>query len=192
MRRGAWPATTFSRDAPSSPGGEPFEQQGGSLRCSAIRAKGAFLKRSAGARLLTGGCSRMRKGWWCSPSSGISPGARIERPALDVSARRHPRLQNAGPHAPACMPSPAICRSREARPAGARQGKLIACQRAHGGTAFAPSCCMSHRTGVRRTDGSCATAIASACRVKARRIDLLVDEAELKRVPQRRRRASAP
>ncbi len=80
--------------------GEPFEPQGGLISLFGnIAPKGAILKRSAAdARLFE------HEGRAVVFSSLADLAARIDDPALDVTPQDVLVLQNAGPHAPECMP----------------------------------------------------------------------------------------
>jgi dihydroxy-acid dehydratase len=80
--------------------GEPFEPQGGLVALFGnLAPKGAILKRSAAdARLFE------HEGRAVVFSSLADLAARIDDPALDVDPQDVLVLQNAGPHAPECMP----------------------------------------------------------------------------------------
>ncbi len=94
-RRGATSTARSSRRASSR-----SSRRAGWSRCSATSRRRAP---SSSARRPTRGCSSTRAGRWCSPRSPISPRASTIRRSTstpqDVLV-----LQNAGPHAPECMP----------------------------------------------------------------------------------------
>ena len=69
----------------------------------AVRQSGAARARSSSARRPMPNCSSTRAARWCFPRSPISPRASTI-PELDVEPADILVLQNAGPHAPACMP----------------------------------------------------------------------------------------
>ena len=87
-----------ARSSPNS--ASRLSRKAGLSRCSAIlRRKGAILKRSAAdAKLFE------HEGRAVVFSSLADLAARIDDPALDVEPHDILVLQNAGPHAPACMP----------------------------------------------------------------------------------------
>jgi len=129
----------------------------------------------------------MRAGWWCSPRSLISPRAstipRSTSAADDILV-----LQNAGPHAPECMPESGylpipkklaqrgvkdMIRVSDARMSGTAFGTIV--------LHVTPDSASGGPLGLVRNGDRIRLS------VKERRIDLLVDEAELKR-----RAAAAP
>ena len=91
-------ATSIARSSPS--GQSRSNRRAAWSRCSAISRRRA---RSSNARRPTPDCSSTRAGRWCSLRWRISPRASTI-PTLDVEPADILVLQNAGPHAPACMP----------------------------------------------------------------------------------------
>ena len=94
---------------------KPFEPQGGLVALFGnLAPQGAILKRSAAdAQLFE------HEGRAVVFSSLADLAARIDDPALDVTPNDMLVLQNAGPHAPAACPKPAICRSPRSSPRAA-------------------------------------------------------------------------
>ena len=163
---------------------QPFEPQGGLVALFGnLAPKGAILKRSAAdARLFE------HEGRAVVFSSLSDLAARIDDPALDVSADDILVLQNAGPHAPECMPESGylpipkklaqrgvkdMIRVSDARMSGTAFGTIV--------LHVTPDSASGGPLGLVRNGDRIRLS------VKQRRIDLLVDEAEL-----RRRAAAAP
>jgi dihydroxy-acid dehydratase len=156
----------------------PFEPQGGLVALFGnLAPKGAILKRSAAdAKLFE------HEGRAVVFSSLADLAARIDDPALDVAPHDILVLQNAGPNAPEAMPEAGYLPIPKKL---ARQGikDMIRVSDARmSGTAFGTI--VLHVTPDAAAGGPLAL-VRSGDRirlsVKARRIDLLVDDAELKR-----------
>jgi dihydroxy-acid dehydratase len=162
----------------------PFEPQGGLVALFGnLAPKGAILKRSAAdSRLFE------HEGRAVVFSSLSDLAARIDDPALDVSADDVLVLQNAGPHAPECMPESGylpipkklaqrgvkdMIRVSDARMSGTAFGTIV--------LHVTPDSASGGPLGLVRNGDRIRLS------VKERRIDLAVDEAELKR-----RAAAAP
>jgi len=157
---------------------EPFEPQGGLVALFGnLAPKGAILKRSAAdARLFE------HDGRAVVFASLADLAARIDDPDLDVEPQDVLVLQNAGPHAPECMPEAGylpipkklaqrgvkdMVRVSDARMSGTAFGTIV--------LHVTPDSASGGRLGlVRNGDRICLS-------VKERRIDLLVDDAELKK-----------
>jgi dihydroxy-acid dehydratase len=157
---------------------EPFEPQGGLVALFGnLAPKGAILKRSAAdARLFE------HEGRAVVFASLADLAARIDDPDLDVEPQDVLVLQNAGPHAPECMPEAGylpipkklaqrgvkdMVRVSDARMSGTAFGTIV--------LHVTPDSASGGRLGlVRNGDRICLS-------VKERRIDLLVDDAELKK-----------
>jgi dihydroxy-acid dehydratase len=157
---------------------EPFESHGGLVALFGnLAPMGAILKRSAAdARLF------QHEGRAVVFSSLADLAARIDDPALDVAPQDVLVLQNAGPHAPECMPEAGylpipkklaqagvkdMIRVSDARMSGTAFGTIVlhvTPDSASGG----PLALVHHGDRIRLS-------------VKERRIDLMVEEAELKR-----------
>ena len=164
---------------------EPFEPQGGLVALFGnLAPKGAILKRSAAdAKLFE------HEGRAVVFSSLADLAARIDDPALDVDAARHPGAAERRPaRAGRACRRPAICRSRRSsRSAASRTWSAISDARMSG-TAFGtivlhvtPDAASGGPLGLVRNGDRIRLS------VKERRIDLLVEEAELEaRAPPRR------
>jgi dihydroxy-acid dehydratase len=157
---------------------EPFEPQGGLVALFGnLAPKGALLKRSAAdARLFE------HEGRAVVFSSLADLAARIDDPNLDVTPQDVLVLQNAGPHAPECMPEAGylpipkklalrgvkdVIRVSDARMSGTAFGTVVlhvTPDAASGG----PLGLVRHGDRIRLS-------------VKERRIDLLIEEPELKK-----------
>jgi dihydroxy-acid dehydratase len=157
---------------------EPFEPQGGLVALFGnLAPKGAILKRSAAdARLFE------HEGRAVVFASLADLAARIDDPDLDVDPQDILVLQNAGPHAPECMPEAGylpipkklaqrgvkdMVRVSDARMSGTAFGTIV--------LHVTPDSASGGRLGLVR-DGD-----RIRLSVKERRIDLLVDDAELKK-----------
>ena len=157
---------------------EPFEPQGGLVALFGnLTPKGAILKRSAAdARLFE------HEGRAVVFASLADLAARIDDPDLDVEPQDVLVLQNAGPHAPECMPEAGylpipkklaqrgvkdMVRVSDARMSGTAFGTIV--------LHVTPDSASGGRLGLVRNGDRIRLS------VKERRIDLLVDDAELKK-----------
>jgi dihydroxy-acid dehydratase len=157
---------------------EPFEPQGGLVALFGnLAPKGAILKRSAAdAKLFE------HEGRAVVFSSLADLAARIDDPDLDVNPQDVLVLQNAGPHAPECMPEAGylpipkklaqrgvkdMVRVSDARMSGTAFGTIV--------LHVTPDSASGGPLGLAR-DGD-----RIRLSVKERRIDLLVEDAELKK-----------
>jgi dihydroxy-acid dehydratase len=157
---------------------EPFEPQGGLVALFGnLAPKGAILKRSAAdAKLFE------HEGRAVVFSSLADLAARIDDPDLDVNPQDVLVLQNAGPHAPECMPEAGylpipkklaqrgvkdMVRVSDARMSGTAFGTIV--------LHVTPDSASGGPLG-RARDGD-----RIRLSVKERRIDLLVEDAELKK-----------
>jgi dihydroxy-acid dehydratase len=157
---------------------QPFEPQGGLISLFGnIAPKGAILKRSAAdARLFE------HEGRAVVFTSLADLAARIDDPALDVTPQDVLVLQNAGPHAPECMPEAGYLPiPKKLAQAGVKDMIRISDARMSG-TAFGtivlhitPDSASGGPLGLIR-DGD-----RIRLSVKERRIEALIDDAELKR-----------
>src|SRR4029450_1839141 len=138
---------------------------------------GAILKRSAAdAKLFE---HEGRAGVF---SSLAAPAARIDDPSLDVASQDVLVLQNAGPHAPECMPEAGYLPiPKKLSQSGVKDMMRVSDARMSG-TAFGtivlhvtPDSASGGPLGLARTGDRIRLS------VKQRRIDLMVDDAELKR-----------
>ncbi len=157
---------------------QPFEPQGGLISLFGnIAPKGAILKRSAAdARLFE------HEGRAVVFSSLADLAARIDDPALDVTPQDVLVLQNAGPHAPECMPEAGYLPiPKKLAQAGVKDMIRISDARMSG-TAFGTI--VLHITPDAASGGPLGY-IRNGDRirlsVKERRIEALLDDAELKR-----------
>jgi dihydroxy-acid dehydratase len=156
----------------------PFEPQGGLVALFGnLAPKGAILKRSAAdARLFE------HEGRAVVFSSLSDLAARIDDPALDVSADDILVLQNAGPHAPECMPESGYLPIPKKLAQRGVKDMIRVSDARMSGTAFGTI--VLHVTPDSASGGPLAL-VRNGDRirlsVKERRIDLKVDEAELKR-----------
>ena len=158
--------------------GRPLEAEGGLVALFGnLAPKGAILKRSAAdANLFE------HEGRAVVFSSLEDLAARIDDPALEVDAKDILVLQNAGPHAPACMPEAGylpipkklaqkgvkdMIRISDARMSGTAFGTIV--------LHVTPDAASGGPLGLVRTGDRIRLS------VKARRIELVVDEAELKK-----------
>jgi dihydroxy-acid dehydratase len=157
---------------------KPFEPQGGLVALFGnLAPKGAILKRSAAdARLFE------HEGRAVVFSSLTDLAARIDDPALDVTANDILVLQNAGPHAPECMPESGYLPIPKKLAQSGVKDMIRVSDARMSGTAFGtivlhvtPDSASGGPLGLVR-DGD-----RIRLSVKERRIDLLVEEAELKR-----------
>jgi dihydroxy-acid dehydratase len=157
--------------------GEPIEPTGGLVALFGnLAPKGAILKRSAAdARLFE------HEGRAVVFSSLADLAQRIDDPALDVTPQDVLVLQNAGPHSPAAMPEAGylpipkklaqsgvkdMIRISDARMSGTAFGTIV--------LHVTPDCASGGALGLVRSGDRIHLS------VKARRIDLLVEDAELK------------
>jgi dihydroxy-acid dehydratase len=157
---------------------QPFEPQGGLVSLFGnIAPKGAILKRSAAdARLFE------HEGRAVVFSSLADLAARIDDPALDVTPQDVLVLQNAGPHAPECMPEAGYLPiPKKLAQAGVKDMIRISDARMSG-TAFGTI--VLHITPDSASGGPLGL-IRNGDRirlsVKERRIEALIEDAELKR-----------
>jgi dihydroxy-acid dehydratase len=163
---------------------KPLEAEGGLVALFGnLAPKGAILKRSAAdAKLFE------HEGRAVVFSSLADLAARIDDPALDVDPADILVLQNAGPHAPACMPEAGylpipkklaqrgvkdMIRISDARMSGTAFGTIV--------LHVTPDAASGGPLGLVRNGDRVRLS------VKARRVELLVDDAELKK-----RAAAAP
>jgi dihydroxy-acid dehydratase len=158
--------------------GKPLEPQGGLVALFGnLAPKGAILKRSAAdAKLFE------HEGRAVVFSSLADLAARIDDPALDVEPHDILVLQNAGPHAPACMPEAGYLPiPKKLAQRGVKDMIRISDARMSG-TAFGTI--VLHVTPDAASGGPLGL-VKSGDRirlsVKDRRIELLVDDAELKK-----------
>jgi dihydroxy-acid dehydratase len=157
---------------------QPFEPQGGLVALFGnLAPKGAILKRSAAdARLFE------HEGRAVVFSSLADLAARMDDPALDVTPQDVLVLQNAGPHAPECMPEAGYLPiPKKLAQAGVKDMVRISDARMSG-TAFGtivlhitPDTASGGPLGLVRNGDRIRLS------VKERRIDLKVEDAELKR-----------
>jgi dihydroxy-acid dehydratase len=163
---------------------KPLEAEGGLVALFGnLAPKGAILKRSAADAKLFEHEARA-----VVFSSLADLAARIDDPALDVEPADILVLQNAGPHAPACMPEAGylpipkklaqrgvkdMVRISDARMSGTAFGTIV--------LHVTPDAASGGPLGLVRSGDRIRLS------VKARRVELLVDEAELKK-----RAAAAP
>jgi dihydroxy-acid dehydratase len=155
---------------------KPFEPQGGLVALFGnLAPKGAILKRSAAdARLFE------HEGRAVVFSSLTDLAARIDDPALDVTANDILVLQNAGPHAPECMPESGYLPIPKKLAQGGVKDMIRVSDARMSGTAFGTI--VLHVTPDAASGGPLALVRNSdriRLSVKERRIDLLVDQAEL-------------
>jgi dihydroxy-acid dehydratase len=158
--------------------GEPIEPTGGLVALFGnLAPKGAILKRSAAdARLFE------HEGRAVVFSSLADLAQRIDDPSLDVTPQDVLVLQNAGPHSPAAMPEAGylpipkklaqsgvkdMIRISDARMSGTAFGTIV--------LHVTPDCASGGALGLVRSGDRIRLS------VKARRVDLLVEDAELKR-----------
>jgi dihydroxy-acid dehydratase len=155
---------------------QPFEAQGGLIALFGnVAPKGAVLKRSAAdARLFE------HEGRAVVFSSLEDLAARVDDPGLDVASDDILVLQNAGPHSPACMPEAGYLPiPRKLAQRGVKDMVRISDARMSG-TAFGtivlhvtPDCASGGPLGLVRNGDRIRLS------VRERRIDLLVEAAEL-------------
>jgi dihydroxy-acid dehydratase len=161
-----------------APLGKPLEAQGGLVALFGnLAPKGAVLKRSAADQKLF-----EHEGRAVVFSSLADLAARIDDPALDVALEDILVLQNAGPHAPECMPEAGylpipkklaqrgvkdMVRISDARMSGTAFGTIV--------LHITPDAASGGPLGLVRNGDRVRLS------VKERRIELLVEEAELKR-----------
>ena len=170
-------ADPVDRDVIAS-AGEPLEAQGGLVALfGSLAPRGAILKRSAADRNLF-----ETEGRAVVFSSLEDLAARIDDPDLDVGADDFLVLQNAGPSSPSGMPKRATCRSRKScRRTGVKDMVRISDARMSG-TAFGTILLhVTPEAGLGGPIGLVQTGDRISLSVASRRIDLLVDEAELAR-----------
>src|SRR5262249_9909070 len=158
--------------------GKPFEPVGGLVAlCGNLAPKGAILKRSAAdAKLFE------HEGRAVVFDSLVDLAARIDDPALDVTPRDVLVLQNAGPHSSECMPEAGylpipkklarsgvkdMIRVSDARMSGTAYGTIVL----HG----TPDAASGGPVAVVRNGDRIRLS------VKGRRIDLLIEEAEMRK-----------
>jgi dihydroxy-acid dehydratase len=157
---------------------EPFEPQGGLVALFGnLAPKGAILKRSAAdAKLFE------HEGRAVVFSSLADLAARIDDPDLDVNPQDVLVLQNAGPHAPECMPEAGYLPiPKKLAQRGVKDMVRVSDARMSG-TAFGTI--VLHVTPDSASGGPLGRARNGdriRLSVKERRIDLLVDDAELKK-----------
>jgi dihydroxy-acid dehydratase len=157
---------------------EPFEPEGGLVALFGnLAPRGAILKRSAADATLF-----EHEGRAVVFSSLADLAARMDDPALDVTPQDVLVLQNAGPHAPECMPEAGylpipkklaqrgvkdMIRISDARMSGTAFGTIV--------LHITPDSASGGPLGLVRSGDRIRLS------VKARRIDLLVEDAKLKR-----------
>jgi dihydroxy-acid dehydratase len=157
---------------------KPFEPQGGLVALFGnLAPKGAILKRSAAdARLFE------HEGRAVVFSSLTDLAARIDDPALDVAANDILVLQNAGPNAPECMPESGYLPIPKKLAQSGVKDMIRVSDARMSGTAFGTI--VLHVTPDAASGGPLAL-VRNGDRirlsVKERSIDLLVEEAELKK-----------
>src|SRR5262245_52858934 len=158
--------------------GEPFEPQGGLVALFGnLAPKGAILKRSAAdAKLFE------HEGRVVVFSSLADLAARVDDPALDVAPNDILVLQNAGPNAPEAMPEAGYLPIPKKLAQGGVKDMVRVSDARMSGTAFGTI--VLHVTPDSASGGPLGL-VRNGDRVrlsvKARKIELLVDEAELKR-----------
>jgi len=158
--------------------GEPFEPQGGLVALFGnLAPKGAILKRSAAdARLFE------HEGRAVVFSSLADLAARVDDPALDVAPNDILVLQHAGPHAPEAMPEAGYLPIPKKLAQGGVKDMIRVSDARMSGTAFGtivlhvtPDSVSGGPLGLVRNGDRIRLS------VKARRIELLVEDAELKK-----------
>ena len=156
--------------------GEPFEPQGGLVALFGnLAPKGAILKRSAAdAKLFE------HEGRAVVFSSLADLAARVDDPALDVAPNDILVLQNAGPHAPEAMPEAGYLPIPKKLAQGGVKDMIRVSDARMSGTAFGtivlhvtPDSASGGPLGLVRNGDRMRLS------VKARRIELLVEDAEL-------------
>jgi dihydroxy-acid dehydratase len=169
---------------------KPLEPQGGLVALFGnLAPQGAILKRSAAdAKLFE------HEGTAVVFSSLEDLAARVDDPALDVTAADILVLQNAGPHSPAAMPEAGYLPIPKKLAAAGVKDMMRVSDARMSGTAFGTI--VLHVTPDAASGGPLAL-VRNGDRiklsVKQRRIDLLVDEAELKaRAARMPKSAEAP
>jgi dihydroxy-acid dehydratase len=155
---------------------EPFEPQGGLVALFGnLAPKGAILKRSAAdARLFE------HEGRAVVFSSLADLDARIDDPKLDVTPQDVLVLQNAGPHAPECMPEAGYLPIPKKLAQGGIKDMIRVSDARMSGTAFGTI--VLHVTPDSASGGPLGLVRHGdriRLSVKERRIDLLVEETEL-------------
>jgi dihydroxy-acid dehydratase len=155
---------------------EPFEPQGGLVALFGnLAPKGAILKRSAAdARLFE------HEGRAVVFSSLADLDARIDDPKLDVTPQDVLVLQNAGPHAPECMPEAGYLPIPKKLAQGGVKDMIRVSDARMSGTAFGTI--VLHVTPDSASGGPLGLVRHGdriRLSVKERRIDLLVEETEL-------------
>jgi dihydroxy-acid dehydratase len=158
--------------------GEPFEPQGGLVALFGnLAPKGAILKRSAADVKLF-----EHEGRAVVFSSLADLAARMDDPALDVTPQDVLVLQNAGPHAPECMPEAGYLPIPKKLAQRGVKDMIRVSDARMSGTAFGTI--VLHVTPDSASRGPLAL-VRNGDRirlsVKERRIDLKVEDAELKR-----------
>jgi dihydroxy-acid dehydratase len=157
---------------------KPIEPAGGLVALFGnLAPKGAILKRSAAdARLFE------HEGRAVVFSSLADLAARIDDPALDVTPQDILVLQNAGPHSPAAMPEAGYLPIPKKLAQSGVKDMIRVSDARMSGTAFGtivlhvtPDCASGGALGLARNGDRIRLS------VKARRIDLLVEDGELKR-----------
>jgi dihydroxy-acid dehydratase len=160
------------------PAADPFEPEGGLVALfGSLAPDGAIIKRSAATKSLF-----EKTGRAVVFSSLEDMGARIDDPALDVTADDFLILQNAGPRSPAAMPEAGflpipkkllalgvkdMVRMSDARMSGTAYGTIV--------LHIAPEAAVGGPLALVRTGDRIRLS------VKERRLDLLVDDSELAR-----------
>jgi dihydroxy-acid dehydratase len=158
--------------------GEPLEPEGGLVALFGnLAPRGAILKRSAADRRLF-----EREGRAVVFGSLAELAARIDDPALDVTADDFLVLQNAGPHSPSGMPEAGYLPIPKKLAAQGVKDMVRISDARMSGTAFGtivlhvtPDAASGGPLGLVRTGDRIRLSVAE------RRIDLLVEEAELQR-----------
>jgi dihydroxy-acid dehydratase len=161
-----------------APRDKPLEPEGGLVALFGnLAPKGAILKRSAAdAKLFE------HEGRAVVFSSLADLSARIDDPALEVEANDILVLQNAGPHAPACMPEAGYLPIPKKLARNGVKDMIRISDARMSGTAFGTI--VLHVTPDAASGGPLGwvrTGDRIRLSVKERRIELLVDDAELKK-----------
>jgi dihydroxy-acid dehydratase len=157
---------------------QPFEPQGGLVALfGSLAPKGAILKRSAAEATLF-----EHEGRAVVFSSLADLAARMDDPSLDVTPRDMLVLQNAGPNAPECMPEAGYLPIPKKLAQSGVKDMIRVSDARMSGTAFGTI--VLHVTPDTASGGPLAL-VRNGDRirlsVKERRIDLLVEDAELRR-----------
>jgi len=173
-----WDGETWADRAIVATRAEPIEPSGGLIALFGnLAPKGAIFKRAAAdAKLFE------HEGRAVVFSSLADLAARIDDPALDVTPQDVLVLQNAGPHSPAAMPEAGYLPIPRKLAQGGVKDMLRVSDARMSGTAFgsivlhvSPDCASGGPLGLVQNGDRIRLS------VKERRIDLLLDDAELRR-----------